>query len=399
MAVAINMPPIWPVTPDWTNGIGETLEWATGLLQSDATALTRHSALRLCPRRSFSFRIVSGAQERRIAAMLVAGHSGTWLLPIWPDVQCLTGSVAPGDLLIPCSTAGRDFVAGGKALIYQDVATWQVVDVDVVASDHLQLAAGAAAAPMGARLYPLRRARLAGDAQETLLSDDVSNRTLTFDISESCDWPVLSPAGLYQGHPVLDVRPDESTDPENTVERLLQSVDYGTAPPFVHDLARVGMRTQQSHWKLFGRAEHTWFRSLLYTLAGRSMPMWVPSWATDLLAVGTIAGGSKQLTVEWAGYTIYGLGRPNRTDLRIELHDGTVLYRGITDATTAGNTEVLVLDQPLTSTALPASEIRVISFLALCVGASDKVDIEHVTDADGVATATLGWQAVVPDAA
>ncbi len=59
----------------------------------------------------------------------------------------------------------------------------------------------------------------------------------------------------------------------------------------------------------------------------------------------------------------------------------------------------LVLDQPLTSTALPASEIRVISFLALCVGASDKVDIEHVTDADGVATATLGWQAVVPDAA
>ena len=152
MAVATYTPPIWPVTPDWTNGISEALEWATGVLQSDATALTRHSALRLRPRRSFSFRIVSGAQERRIAAMLVAGHSGTWLLPIWPDVQCLIAPVASGDLLIPCSTVGRDFAAGGKALIYQDVATWQVVDVDVVASSHIQLVAGAAAAPMGARL-------------------------------------------------------------------------------------------------------------------------------------------------------------------------------------------------------------------------------------------------------
>ena len=33
------------------------------------------------------------------------------------------------------------------------------------------------------------------------------------------------------------------------------------------------------------------------------------------------------------------------------------------------------------------------------LGPAREVEIEHVTDADGVATATLGWQAVVPDAA
>ena len=30
--------------------------------------------------------------------------------------------------------------------------------------------------------------------------------------------------------------------------------------------------------------------------------------------------------------------------------------------------------------------------------ASDSVEIEHITDQDGTARSTLGWQAVVPDA-
>lgn len=392
--------PIWPVRPNWSEGVQESLAWSTEVLRATATARTYHRSLRLTPRRAFSFRVGANAGTRRLAAMLLAGYSGPWLLPIWPDVQRLAMSIPAGTLHIPCDPTGRDFSAGGKALIYTDATRWDVVDIDQVAGDHLQLAVTTPtqATAAGTRLYPLRRSRLAGSPEETMRSDDVSRSTLSFDIAEACSWPALAELTMHLGHPVLDARPDESTDPDSSVERLLQNVDYGTALPFVHDLARAGLRTQKSTWKLSGRARHTWFRSLLYTLSGRAMPMWLPSWAADLMPVGTVAANSPMLQIEWAGYTLYGLGRTNRSDLRIELYDGTVLYRRITAATAAGAIETLVLDQPLASTEIPALRIRLISFLALCSLASDEVEIEHVTDTDGLAKATLGWQAVVPDA-
>ncbi|WP_428999856.1 hypothetical protein, partial [Stenotrophomonas maltophilia] len=83
---------------------------------------------------------------------------------------------------------------------------------------------------------------------------------------------------------------------------------------------------------LWGRAEHTWFRSLLYTLGGRRTPIWVPSYASDLKPVAAVAGGSTSLSVEWAGYTLFGKGQPNRKDVLIELRDGTKLCRRITNA-------------------------------------------------------------------
>ncbi|MEN5208029.1 hypothetical protein ABE493_07885 [Stenotrophomonas terrae] len=400
MGFAANKPPIWPVAPDWSEGVQETLSWSTEVLRGDATALSVHTGLRLGPRRSLSFRILAGAREKRVAAMLLAGHSGQWLLPVWPDVQCLPATVTAGDVNIACDTAGRDFVAGGQALLYTDVTTWEAVDVASVTGSQLQLTAPVSAAvAAGARLYPLRLARLQGDAEETHLSDDVSRRTLTFNIRGASEWPSLTASTLYLGHPVLTVRPDESTDPASTLERLLKSVDYGSAQPFVHDISKLALRTQQSHWKLFGRDEHTWFRSLLYTLEGRGNPVWVPSWAADLKPLFSVPSNSTTLQVEWAGYTLYGLGRPNRRDLRIELQDGTVLYRRIIDATAASAVETLMLDQPLANTAIPAARIRMISFLALCTLASDDIELQHITDADGVATVTTGWSEVVPDAA
>lgn len=44
--------PVWTISPDWSDGITETLEWLTGLLASPIGAEQRFG-LRLTPRRSF----------------------------------------------------------------------------------------------------------------------------------------------------------------------------------------------------------------------------------------------------------------------------------------------------------------------------------------------------------
>jgi len=388
----------WTIVPDWSNGVQESLSWSTDVMQANATAVTQHRSLRASPRRSFTFALAADAQNRRAADMLLAGHSGLWPLPIWPDVQWLVAPLAGGVMAIPCVTAGYDFVDGGKALLYTAVNTWEIVTIDTVEADHLALSVATVGAyGVGSRLYPLRDARVQDQAVEQLSSDNVSNRSITFDIDEVCDWPLLASPTTYLGHIVLDVRPDEGIPPTSSYRRLAQTVDYGTSLPVVHDLPGIALRTQQSHWLLSGRDMHTWFRSLLYTLDGRRVPIWVPSFASDLSPTADIAGNSATMNIEWAGYAQFGLGKPNRQDVRIELFDGTVYYRRITAASVGGNTETLTLSSALSASSIASSNIRVISFMALCTLGSDDVEIDHATDQDGIATATTGWQAVVPD--
>lgn len=390
---------VWPLPPNWDNGLTETLAWSTDVLQASATAISKHRQLLIAPRRGFAFEVLEGGQGRRVADALLAGYGGDWLLPIWPDVQFLSGLVA-GEEFIVCETAGFDFAADAKALLWRAVNDWTVVDVAEVTDTGLALAA-----PLEAdwadvmRLYPMRRARVHDSAEETLYSDDASKRTLSFDIADACDWPALDSDAIatYLGHPVVDVRPTETNDATASYSRLAQTVDYGTADPLVHDLPGLALRAQKSQWALGDRAAHTWFRSLLYTLCGRRSPIWVPSWASDLVPISAIAGGATTLTVEWAAYTLFGLGQVNRQDVRIELVDGTVLYRRIHAAVESDVSETLTFSSALSDSAILPGQVRAISFMALSTLASDSIEIEHATDASGLATATTGWQAVVAD--
>lgn len=398
MGFSTHAPKIWPITPDWSTSVRESLSWRSEIMQANATGVTQHRGLRVGPRRSFVFSVSAASQERRVADMLLAGHSGTWQLPIWPDVHWLETQLASASEVVPVATAGRDFVAGGRAVLYSSVNRWELIDVLAVEATQIVLSQPTSAVfGPGDRLYPVRRAKLQKGAEERLGSDDFGRRTLTFDVVEPCDWPLLSDPPTYLGHLILGVRPDESVDPSSSYARLELAMDYETSFPVVHDLARVGLRAQQTHWKLAGREQHTWFRSLLYSLDGRRVPAWLPSWASDLLPKADVTGGATALRVEWAGYQMFGIGKPNRKDLRIELIDGTVFYRRILDAAPAGGTEILTLDAPLADVGIAAEHIRQISFMALSTLASDEIEIDHITDADGLATATTGWNAVVPD--
>lgn len=389
---------IWPIPPDWSNSVQEALRWSTDILQASATATTQHRSLRIGPRRGFTFELFDEKQEFRVARMLLAGYGGPWLLPIWPDVQWLAAPLAAGAVSVPCTTAGFDFVAGGKALLYRAVNAWEIVTVDTVAGDHLGLTGATTAAwGRGDRLYPLRRALAEEGAESRLRASGTHRCSLNFDIDEPCDWPVLEGLTAYLTHSVLDVRPDENEDPSHSWARLLQTVDYGASQPYVLDLPGLALGAQKDSWKLFGRAEHSWFRSLLYTLDGRRVPIWVPSWVDDLKPVAAVAGGGTALGIEWAGYTLFGKDKPNRKDLRIELNDGTVFYRRIVNAVEAGGNETLTLSASLDGASIAPERIRQVSFMALSTLASDEIEIEHVTDAEGVAKATTGWQAVVPD--
>lgn len=401
MSYAIGQAVPWPVPPDWTRPVRESLAWLTDVLPRARSGMQQKRKLRLAPRRRFSFEVLADAADRRIADAVRFDHSGrVWLLPIYPDVQLLAADLAEDVTEIPCRTAGFDFVAGGQAILWSAANAFEVVAIDSIDEDGLTLVAPTAQGwARGTRLYPARAARIQPGADESHLSDDASRTRLEFAIDGPSDWSVELASwvlGTYRDKPVLEWRPDEPDNPRSSYARQIEELDEGTGPVAYADLPDMPFRGQENDWLIQGREQQAAFRALLYTLSGRFGSLWVPSWNADLQLASSIGSAETTMTVEWCGYTVFGRKQVNRRDIRIELLDGTVLYRRITDSAEAGETEVLTIDSAPGAAITPGS-VRVISFLSYAQMASDAVEIEHITDADGTARAALRFEAIAND--
>lgn len=398
MTFGLGQHAIWPVPPDWSNGVRERLSWSTTIHTAQKTAHSQHIADGIGPMRTFQFDTLDGWQERRVVdALLHARGVRPGLLPVWPDVQLLKQVHPAGSTEINCRTAGFDFVEGGRALLWRGLRSWELVTVDTIGSLSLSLTEELAADwPAGVRLYPLRRARLDERAQIHTITTEVHRTGIRMRIDEPSDWPAVMPSTTYLGHPVLEQGPDEGDNRELRYDRITERVGAGGGDSAEFDLAGIALREQSHVWELWGRAQQAEFRSLAYALRGRQVPLWAPTWAHDLLPVAPITDSATLLTVEWAGYTALGGVRPNRRDIRIELRDGTVFFRRLTGSAEDGDTEVVQLDAPL-GQAVDPRFIRRISWMGLGTLASDEIEWHHVTDADGRARVITGWKEVLPD--
>lgn len=398
MGFAAGQPVPWTVPPDWSSAVRETLGWRTEVLRAQATAVTQHRSLRATPARSFSALFTADGMAWRLAEQLLRARGGReFLLPVWPDVQQLQSAHAAGSAAIACAPVLRDFTVGGKALLLADVNTWEVVDVASVHMTSITLASATAIDwPAGTRLYPLRRARVADGQSETVLNDRLGQRTLRFDLVEPCDWLDAWPgATTYLGHPVLDWRPAAGDDDGATYERGLVQVNNQVGDPSIADLAGVSLGSVSREWLLAGAAEHGAFRSLLYALRGAAVPVWLPSGKADFEPLATIGAAATTVSVEWSGYAALSALQPGRRDLRIELVDGTAFHRRITAAVEAGGGESLTIGSAL-GVSVASEQVRAMQLMALAVGPDD-VEIEHLTDIEGVARARLDFRQVVSD--
>lgn len=389
----------WSFVPDWADGIVEKLTWATDILQSESMVEQRR-ALRLAPRRELEAAMYVEGRERQLLDLMLFGWGARiWALPMWHEIQLLAAPVPVGALSISCSTQYLDFRAGGLAMLRGESAfISETVEIDTVTSTGLLLKRATQVAwPRGSRLYPVRSARLTQAPVLQRLTDQAIAADVAFLITEVSDWPAVMPATLYRGRPVHEARPDESEDLTSTYERLLLTLDSGFSTPLTTDTANRAMPVQTHRWIDMGRAARAAFRSLLYGLAGRQAPVWVPTHADDLNLVATIPALSNAMDVAYVGYSRFGQNKPGRRDIRIELANGAVFHRRITGSIELNQeAERLALDTALGVQVEPRDVMR-ISWLALCRGNSDAVEIHHLTDSEGVASSSLVFRGVRDD--
>lgn len=386
----------WGFAPNWGTPVVERLSWLTDVLGNPRGTEQRRS-LRIAPRKAWQANFIVEGNERALFDLAMAGWGRrVWALPVWVDVQQLKSNLPAGSTSITCETEGRDFREGGLALLRGNTAfDTEAVEIQSMAANVITLKRVTQTAwPAGTRIYPLRSARLSELPETIRHTDMLLASDCSFELVEPADWPGVLPASLYRGQPVLGTRPDESEDLRHSFERLMLTLDNATGIPAVTDTAGKGFVLQQHRWLLVGRQQHSAWRSLLYALRGRARAVWIPMHAQDLVPAGPLTGSL--LKVQRVGYSRFGLGQQGRQDIFIELQDGSVLMRRITAAVENGATEDLVVDSNFPGVIQP-SQVARISFMTLCRLASDDVELEHLTDQDGVARCAVTLRGVRDD--
>lgn len=386
----------WTMTPDWSAPLTETLEWLTDL-QTPIAGPEEAIMLREAPRRTWEFDILETGLERRlIEGLLYDWSARVWALPIWADVAMLAQPVDVGGGQLDIDTTGRDFVPNGLAMLRLDVRRYELVEVADVRGDALLLTHPARQAwPPGTRVYPVRTAYLAEPPILTRRSGATIRGRARFESVEPCDFPAQPPATEYLGYPVLTEVSAADDDWQASYPRQIERIDGDTGLVMLDDISDHSRLRHQHAWTLFGREAHVAHRQLLYWLRGRANALWVPTGMEDMQLTRDASQGASSLTVAWAGIAKNLRQQPGRRHLYIECWDGERLCVGVEGAQAVdADNELLALTEHLPR-ALGQHEVRSISWLMLARLASDRVEIEHVTDADGVARCQVEFTAAV----
>ena len=354
-----------PWTLSAAGEVTERWEFLTNAL-SAATGPEQRRQLRAAPRIAQQFDSQESEARRRRMEHALLANGGSWDVPLVQDTVALPGPLSAGADTLPVSTVGRRFVAGGRVLVFNhDDTQYEVRTVNTVASGGITLTAGLSNAWSTGVVIPLFRSKLIVAPTLERFTGAAAFARLEFQLVDAVDWPADSGSATYRGLPVLEMRPNWSTAPQVTPERGFSTVDYDIAPPVLYEPAGVPLSLQRLGFTAVGRDEISELFSLLYALAGRCSPVWVPSHALDLIPVASLTSAGTTLDIESVGLSAWPI-KANRRDLRIQLVTGEILYRRITDADAlTADTERLTLDSAFDVDA-DASEVEQISFMAHC---------------------------------
>jgi len=359
--------------PNWQRGITESLQWHTEILSSEQGHEQRR-ALRETPRRSVSADfLIEGDERRRFEVVLSEWGARTWALPTWTEALYLDADLPAGSDLIPCQPEGFS----NLALLRQSSTLFEVVEIKQVKSSGLLLKRETVNHwPAGTALLPLRRAFLSKPPAIKRKTDSLWQVEADFLQNEAAAFELKHSLPTYRNLPVLEIAPEESEDLTLAFERITKLLDNQTAHPLLIDHGQRAFYAVSHGFLAASREERRALLSIVYALNGKQKPLWLPTFADDMSLLEPVGASAFQLDIAAMDYSRFFKPR----SIRIELTDGTTIYRDVQSATRINeSTERLGLSA-LLGIGFSPSQVKRISWLNLVRQDSDFIRLNHLTD-------------------
>jgi hypothetical protein len=447
---------LWPFRPDWEGGVLERLEWLTDVMASTKGAEQRRPQ-RLTPRKTLEVTFLPHGRGRSVFDLYVMQKGNDdWYIPLWYDVGVLRQPVAIDAGVVMTDVTFREFTLNGLAVIRtapsaddeSTTFTYEIVKVLGRSSGSLlvqraQEGTTARVWGKGSEIYPLRKARFTDQPKADIVAASVHSTQMSFTITEPNEWQGVSQTAgygaaysqswamsadvspltpmanlgrvrapenlpLFEGFRVLTIKPDYAQDMSIAYDRVLNELDNGNGIPRSSDTLGFAVPTQRHTWFIQGREDAANLRTLLYWLRGKVRPLWVPTFNDDVQLIAPAASGAMYVDIQDIGFVELG-GGIGRQVLAINLNDNSWIFRRVVSAVVGAGFERLELSEALPQ-ALNLEDIYKISFMAVNRLAQDTVEINHVTDLEGLTKVVttfraspdlrqyLPWTAKIPSA-
>lgn len=371
----------WTFQADWSREIREMLTWYTGVEVAYDGSEQRYG-LRTYPRQGYEFSFVVAGRDRRECENSIYGWGGrVWALPLWADGVRLEAAISGGVTNIAADTVGRQFRAGGLAILLTPERVFEVVEIETVNAASIDLTR-----PLGndwaaaSALYPAISARLGDQSSISRFTGDVGYGVALFTGVDPAPYEAATEAADYLGFPVMPYSPEWSADPQHEYSRKMAILDAQTGPRAYDDESGIPSQSPTYRWICSSRAQIHDLRKFFYARKGRLKAIWVPTWVEDVKVVETIGAASTNIDIEYIGYDqLTGADDSGRRDLRIETVAGVVYYRRVTGSSVIDDdTERLSILTAL-GAEITAANVRRVSFMSLMRLESDQVEFTYWT--------------------
>lgn len=356
---------------EYESPVVETLAFLTDIIES-LNGREQRIALRQHPRQVFRVEYALDAEERqRMQVTLVDWMDRTFGFPLWHEAVKLTAAVSAGATVYQVANADDcDFRVGGLAVVVTDADVFDVLTiVSVTATTVTAADASVNGYPKGARLMPLRLARITGAVSGRRFVRNLETFQVEFEVTDNATGALTgSTSGWssYNGRVLLDdCNVVNGSEIGHQFNRRMYVIDNQTGTVNVRSPWDRSKRSHQKGFVARSRAEVLKLRRLLLSLRGRQKAFYIPTFIEDLTPVATLTIGTSTLDIRNIEYARFAQSRDPKNLFRITFTDGSTLIREITAAVKiSGTVERLTLDTTWPATR-PVAEVARIEFYEL----------------------------------
>lgn len=373
--------------------VQETLEFATDILESYDGSEQRIQ-LRGAPRQRIEFDVLTeGVDDTKLRGLLFDWLPRVFGLPVWWEMRRVTTAPSAGTDVIQVSTLNADFREGGLMMIYQDKDKYEVIGIASMDSSSITLDTDIANSyTRKAVVIPVRTVYAAPNATRSITPTNLARTSVAFTTIDNIDLANSSSANTYLGKVILDDANFMDSRYNETFETRVFGLDTVTGKVQQisgWDQSKAKMRKR---WEVTTAADLWRVRRLVHSFHGNRVSFWLPSFRNDLQAVQNIAASTATIHIQHCNYTQIYKGRTPYSDIRVVLTDGTAYTRRIVDSNVDGDSEVLTVNAPLSTSTIFLDDIERIEFVQLVRISNDRAKLTHYRA--GTATIDINVTAV-----
>jgi hypothetical protein len=372
------------------NGGIEQLLWATDLMRSK-DGKEQAFSLRLAPFSQIQYTLRHDGsldyQRMLVEALLVGGNP---LLPygmqLWYEAEKITSAAGSGDSTVNIDTRYMQVFAGDSFVFTTPNRVNVIAEIDSFTASTITFTQPVGTAlPLNTYGMPVRFGHLAGTPQLTTARFNLQDTDIKLRTEADRDFSNVD-ANYFDFHtiesparPIIRKRCLQGNSARGLIYRETQELDSVTGRLFVTGTEPIGEWISDVTVYCNSKAEIWAWREFLHSVRGSWGTFYLPSFQNDLPLNQRITLGGNTFEVPYMGVEAFLNAQAPYRDLRIQLDDGSVEYKRITDVTHNGNgTETITVDSVIGSAGFSEIADTMISFMRLCRIEGDTAQFTHL---------------------